>query len=178
MRRFTTLVTTLAGTFGALLLTGCGGKESANEATTTNFVPPAVRPPTPVAGQAQTTPLSAYVGKYPHDAVGGVDFFDRTDVANGLINAVGDEAVRALVRGRAGPQTPIFNSGTRIASWGCEAHDCGDHNWTLLIAPKDGKTEVCYHDAAKMGDTSRWYAGQAPVSRPGGCPSEGGPAEG
>lgn len=166
-------LTILTACTAALLLAGCGKKDEATEVATTNFVPPAVRPPTPVPGQAQTTPLTAYVGKYPHNAVGGVDFFDRTDVANGLINAVGDEGVRKLVRGREGPQTPVFLQGGRVASLGCEAHNCGDHNWTVLIDPKDGKAEVCYHDTAKMGETSRWYAGAAPVSRPGSCPAQG-----
>ena len=126
-----------------------------------------------MAGQAQTTPITAYVGKYPHDAVGGVDFFDRTDVANGLIDAVPDAALRTMIRGRSGPQTPIFQRGTQVAAWGCEAHNCGDHNWMLAIDAKSGKTEACYHDADTMRDQSRWYTGGASALRPGSCPSEG-----
>ncbi len=162
----------------ALSLAACGGKPADEpvNAAVANFTPPAVRPATPVAGQAQTTPLTAYVGKYPHDAVAGVDFYDRTEVANGLIDAVGDDKLRALIRGRSGPETPIFALGTRIGAWGCEAHNCGDHNWTLLIDAKGGKAEACHHDAATMGETSRWYAGAAPTTRPGSCPAQDGAA--
>lgn len=156
----------------ALLLAGCGGEKADSGLAASNFTPPATQLPKPIAGQAQTTPLTAYVGKYPHDAVGGVDFFDRTDVANGLIAAVGDAKLRSLIRGRSGPETPIFARGKRIAAWGCEAHDCGDHNWTVMVDPSGGKTEVCYHDSATMGDRSRWYAGGAPILRAGACPTE------
>jgi hypothetical protein len=159
----------------ALLLAGCGGGEQApeNGLATGNFSPPAPQMPKPLPGQAQTTPLTAYVGKYPHDAVGGVDFYDRSEVANGLIAAVGDAPLRTRIRGRTGPETPIFRRGRQVAAWGCEAHNCGDHNWTVLIDPTGGKTEVCYHDTATMGDRSRWYAGDAPVLRAGACPAEG-----
>ncbi len=159
----------------ALLLAGCSGGERAADTAVaaSNFTPPATQLPKPLPGQAQITPLTAYVGKYPHDAVGGVDFYDRSDVANGLVAAVGDEAVRRRIRDRSGPETPIFQSGKRIAAWGCEAHNCADHNWTVLIDPAGGKTEVCYHDTAATGDRSRWYSGAAPTLRPGACPTEG-----
>lgn len=158
----------------ALVLAGCGkSDEAASAPVVANYTPPAVAAPTPVAGQAQTTPITAYVGKYPHDAVGGVDFFDRTDVANALIDIGAEDPVRALVRGRSGPQTPIFLRGTQVASWGCEAHNCSDHNWMLAIGLKSGKVELCYHDADTMREQSRWYMKGAAVMRPGGCPSEG-----
>lgn len=177
MRTMTTMLTA-ALALAVPALSGCGSKtDTLENADIGNFTPPAVRAPTPVAGQAQTTPLTAYVGKYPHDAVGGVDFFDRTDVANALIDAVGDQKLRSLIRGRSGPETPIFLAGQRVGAWGCEAHNCGDHNWTLLVDPK-GKAEACHHDAATMGQRSAWYAGAAPVTRPGGCPSGEGEDEG
>jgi len=159
----------------AMAVSGCSaGDDSQQTAAVTNFTPPATRTPTPVAGQAQTTPLTAYVGKYPHDAVDGVDFFDRTEVAGGLLAVVDDARLRSLIRGRSGPQTPIFQRGRRIASWGCEAHNCGDHNWMVAIDPAGGTAQACYHDAGTMQDQSRWYADGAPVLRPGACPSEGG----
>jgi hypothetical protein len=157
----------------ALLLAGCSGEKTDSAVAASNYTPPATQLPKPIAGQAQTTPLTAYVGKYPHDAVGGVDFYDRTDVANGLIAAVGDEKLRRLIRGRSGPETPIFARGKQVAAWGCEEHDCGDHNWTVLVDPDGGKTEVCYHNSETTGDRSRWYAGAAPSLRPGACPAQG-----
>ena len=161
-----------------LLLAACGGKDApSNTAAASGFTPPEARAPTPIPGQAQTTPITAYVGKYPHDAVSGVGFFDRTEVATGLVNAVGDAKLRATIRGRSGPETPIFRTKhdgeLRIAAWGCEQHNCSERNWTVLVDPEGGKTEVCYHDAEQMGTRSDWYAGDAPVRRDDPCPSEG-----
>ena len=160
-----------------ILAAGLGGCTKKDDPTDTlaasNFTPPQTRAPTPLPGQAQTNPLTAYIGKYPHDAVGGVDFYDRTDVASGLVTAVGDAKLREMIRGRSGPATPVFKMGERVAAWGCEEHNCGDHNWTVIVDSKAGKTQVCYHDAAKMGTRSDWYDGAAPVRRAETCPSEG-----
>jgi hypothetical protein len=157
-----------------LVVGGCGRKDDpTSTAAPSGFVPPEARAPTPIPGLAQTTPITAYVGKYPHDAIAGVDFYDRTDVATGLVHAVGDAKLRETIRGRSGPATPIFKLGTRVAAWGCEEHNCGDHNWAVLIDPKDGKTQVCHHDAATMGQGSDWYAGAAPARRAQSCPSQG-----
>jgi len=157
-----------------LLVGGCGRNDDPTKtAAPSGFTPPETRAPAPIAGQAQTTPITAYVGKYPYDAVDGVDFFDRTDVATGLVNAVGDAKLREMIRGRSGRATPVFKMGDRVASWGCEEHNCGDHNWTVIVDPKRGKTQVCYHDAAKMGSQSDWYDGAAPARRAETCPSEG-----
>ena len=107
------------------------------------------------------------------NAVGGVDFYDRTDVASGLVTVVGDAKLRETIRGRTGPETPVFKLGKRVAAWGCEQHNCGDHNWTVIVDPTHGKTQVCYHDAATMGAKSDWYDGAAPARRSETCPSEG-----
>ena len=160
----------------ALLLVACnrgeGSKdEMTNAAVASGFRPPDGQAAVPLPGQAHTTPLTAYVGHYPRDAVDGVSFYDRTEVATALNDAVGDPIIRRAIRSDAGPQTPIFAAGGRIGSWGCEAHDCGDHNWALLVDPATGKGEVCYHDTAVAGGAARWYAGGASVTRPGDCPS-------
>ncbi|MBB4616840.1 hypothetical protein [Sphingomonas abaci] len=154
-------------------LAGCGTREpDASEAAPGNFVPPVTRAPSPVAGQDNRTPLSAYIGHYPQDAVGGVSFFDRTEVANALVDAVADETLRHQITGRDTVSVPIFAQGGMIAAHGCEPHDCGDHDWTVLI-PRDGdrtRAAVCHHDAATMGDTSRWMTRAGTQTRPGDCP--------
>ena len=157
-----------------LLSGGCGRNDDPTDTlAASNFTPPQTRAPTPIPGQAQTTPITTYVGKYPHDAVAGVDFYDRTDVASGLVAAVGDAKLRETIRGRSGPETPIFKIGERVAAWGCEQHNCADRHWTVIVDAKAAKTQVCYHDAAQMGAQSDWYDGAAPVRRAETCPSEG-----
>ena len=168
--------TALAAALLAALVGGCH-KEPATQANQGNiavahgFHPPGEQPATPLPGQSQLTPITAYVGHYPRDPVDGVAFFDRTEVAQALVGAVIDPKVRRTFMNATGPQTPIFARGQSVGSWACEAHDCDAHNWTLFVDTKTRKGLACYHDAETMGDRSRWYAGAAPVTKPGACPS-------
>ena len=159
-----------AAAFALLLLAGCGGggKSPVNDAAAADFVPPATRAPAPLPGQAHAVPLRAYVGHYPDEPVDGVNFFDRTEVATALDGAVTDAGLRRAIVRSEGPRTPVFRVGSRIASWGCEAHDCGNHNWTVLVDPTTGKGEVCVH----QGGRTLWHAGGPPTPRAGDCPSE------
>ncbi len=157
-------------------VTACSGTpdrgEEANAVAASGFVPPVTQAPNPVAGQRNVTPLTAYAGHYPRDAVDGVSFFDRTEVANALIDALPDEKLRHEIVGRDVTQAPIFRQGDFIAAHGCAPHNCGDRNWTVLIA-LDGNVEnarVCFHDAATMKGNSRWSSRRDTAERPGGCP--------
>ncbi len=87
------------------LLAGCGGAESKDvpPANAAGFVPPRDVAATPMPGQTPDTPATAYVGKFPNDPVGGVLFFDRTDVSKALLEAVHDNATRAHFREIQGP---------------------------------------------------------------------------
>lgn len=156
-----------------LPLAACGGTPSGatNDQDAGGFVPPRTREPTPLPGQEHSNPITAYVGKYPRQTVGGVTFFDRTEVANALISAVGNEKLRRMITAPNAVAVPIFAVGGRIAAHGCEPHNCAAHNWTFLVAPDGAKAEACFHDEASMGNSSRWYANDKPVARPGNCPS-------
>lgn len=160
-----------------VLLAACGSRETAtrdDNAAAAAFVPPPTLPPKPLPGQEHSNPITAYVGKYPGDAVEGVGFYDRTEVSRALIDAVGDEKLRHRFTSREAVSVPIFRSRDgRIAAHGCAPHDCADTNWTFLVAPDGSRGEACYHDQATMAATSRWYAaGSPPRSRPGDCPQE------
>ncbi|MDQ2892498.1 MAG: hypothetical protein M3R64_05345 [Pseudomonadota bacterium] len=158
---------------GLLTLTACDRHEATADndgATAAAFVPPRTQAPAPLPGQAHQVPLTAYVGKYPTDTVGGVTFFDRTEVANALIAAVGDAKLRRMITGRDGVTVPIFAYQGKIAAHGCEPHNCSAHNWTFVMSPDAGRAVACFHDEAAMGETSRWVANDEPVTRPGDCP--------
>lgn len=162
-----------------LLLAACGGQRASDTPDNTAaaaFVPPPTQLPTPLPGQGHATPLTAYVGHYPGDAVDGVGFYDRTEVAHALNEAVGDERVRRRFIDRDAVTVPVFRMADgRLAAHGCMPHDCGDTDWTFLIAPDGSRGEACYHDAEAMGDRSRWFvANRAPAMRPGDCPQEQG----
>lgn len=158
-----------------LLLAACGrASDAPPENAVAAFVPPPTQMPTPLPGQAHGNPITAYVGKYPDDALDGVGFYDRTEVSRALIDAVGDDDVRRRFIAREAVTVPIWQAKDgRVAAHGCRPHDCADANWTFLVAADGSRGEACYHDAATMGATSRWYAaGAAPKSRPGDCPQE------
>lgn len=159
---------------GLVLLPACrreGDGAKAANAAAPGFVPPSPLPATPLPGQTPLTSIQAYVGHDPHDAVDGVEFFDRTDVSTALVAAVKDERVRSVFREGHGPARPIFARGERVAAWGCTGEDCTARTWTFILDPASGKGEACLHEAA-MGGTSHWYAGgRKPVVRPGNCPT-------
>ena len=157
-----------------LMVAACGKRDDDPRAVAPpGFVPPVTQAPAPVPGQANTVPLTAYVGHLPTDAVDGVTFFDRSEVANVLIELVPDERPRHLIAGREATTTPIFRRGALVAAHGCEQNNCGDRNWTVMIAADANadKAVVCYHDAASMGDASRWTTRAQAERRAGDCPS-------
>lgn len=170
MRRFACLAP-----LALLALAACGSKDGDTDSDVApgNFTPPGTARPTPLAGVARVTPLKAYIGQYPNDAVDGVTFFDRTEVAGALHDAVGDQKLVQRIISRGAVTVPIFAMGaTGLAAHGCTPHDCADNNWTMQMDMKTGKAQVCYHDRDTMGDRSQWYMGGAPVTRPGECPQE------
>ncbi|HEY5713631.1 MAG TPA: hypothetical protein VIT38_17175 [Allosphingosinicella sp.] len=129
-------------------------------------------PPKEPLSPAPAASLADYVGKYPPDPVNGVAFYDQPRVRAAVRAAVPDGEVRSWIFERAGPQTPIERHDGRLLSWGCEAHNCGPHQWAVLIDEAGTVAEVCYHEDS-MGEQARWYvAGRAPEMRQGECPSE------
>lgn len=156
-----------------LMAAACGKRDDDPGAVAPpGFVPPVTQAPAPVAGQANTVPLTAYVGHLPGDAVDGVSFFDRTEVANALIEAVPEAELRHRIIGRETEQRPIFAQGSRIGAHGCERGRCDVRHWTILVAA-DGDANAaafCYHDASTMGDASRWTTRAGTTRRPGACP--------
>jgi hypothetical protein len=158
-----------------LLLAACGSggtKTAPADNAAADFVPPPTQSPTPIPGQEHSNPITAYVGKYPGDAVDGVGFYDRTEVSHALIDAVGDDKVRRRFTTRDQVSIPIWQTKDgRIAAHGCESHNCSDADWTFVLAADGTRGQACYHDAVTMGQSSRWYvAGAAPQMRPGDCP--------
>ena len=126
---------------------------------------------TPANAVAPTSgALSAYVGKTTYDPVGGTAFVDRPEVQAAVTSLVPDAAARRWILNRDTTQSPIVMQGARVYSSACEPHNCGPHQWTILIAPDGSSAEICYHDDRQDPAHSRWYAtGRAPETRPGYC---------
>ena len=148
-------------------LAGCGGSDDGPAANQSQAI---TEPAAPAID------LSDHVGRYPPDVVDGAAFFAVPAVRAAVEAAVPDAEVRGWIFDKAGPQSPIALVGDRLSSFGCETHNCGDHNWVVLIDKAATKAEVCYRDAetmvGAMAGQSRWYAAGKAEMRPGECPSE------
>ena len=159
----------------AMALAGCGpGAPEDNAAAIDNAaVAPDDLTNNAGAGAPATGPLAAYVGQYPSDPIDGVAFRDHHLVRAALIQAGGSDAPVEQILSGSGPSTPIETAADgRILSWGCEQHNCGPHNWTLLVAADGSNPELCYHDEDATPATV-WLMNGRPTDRSGDCPSEG-----
>lgn len=161
-----------AALFGtALLLAACGaegdkkadGTSKADAATApaanTDTAQPAPAPTTEAkAAPAASGPnLSAYVGKYPFEAVDGVAFKDHPLVKAGIAKTVTNARIRTAITTTPGPSAPIATVDGKIASWSCQQHNCGEHQWAILIDPATGATDVCYQNDPAMVSETRWF---------------------
>jgi hypothetical protein len=158
-----------------LLAAGCSGTQKTPEnVATDNGVEKEASNATANNATAPADPLAAYVGKYPFDKVDGKTFYEQPVVKAAVAKAVADKEIAALV-GKAGdgPAGPIALIDGKVSAWACEAHNCGDHQWTIMVDGAAGTARVCYHDAETMQDQSRWYDGAGgSAMKAGECPSE------
>jgi hypothetical protein len=121
---------------------------------------------------AAENPLAAYVGKYPFDRVNGVAFLAHPAVVAGVRKAVADPAVLRWVLDTETTQVPIAVNGGRMIAHACEPHNCGDHQWAIVLDLASGAIDVCYRDGATLNDgQSRGYlAAGGSTLRAGDCP--------
>jgi hypothetical protein len=132
-----------------------------------------------LAAQAAAEPpaappdLALYADKYPTEAVNGVSFLHHPSVRAAVEAAVPAASIRSRILDREGQQTPIALRGGRLVSWGCEPHNCNDHEWTIFIDRTGSSAEICYHVGHMMGSRSRWFSSAGPSQlRPDeGCPA-------
>lgn len=117
--------------------------------------------------------LSAYIGKYVTAKVDGVSWMEHPAVVAGLRKSVTDAAVLKAITETPGPTVPIALHEDKISSWACEVHNCGNHQWAIMVDPASGATDVCYHNAEKLQDKSRWFlASGKEEQRDGNCSIE------
>lgn len=148
----------------------------AADATSTETAAPAATPAATETAAAKPAPsgdLSAYVGKWPFDAVNGVKWNDNPVVKAAIDKTVTDAAARKAIHTLDGPASEIELYQGKVASWACQAHNCGDHQWNVMVDPKSGAADVCYHDEAKTPGQSRWFLASGKVEmRAGNCSTE------
>ncbi len=103
----------------------------------------------------------------------GVKWNDNPLVKTGIEKTVSDAAARKAILSLPGPASMIALYQGKVASWACEAHNCGDHQWTVMLDPKTAAADVCYHNEAKTLGQSRWFLATGKVdTRAGNCSVE------
>jgi hypothetical protein len=134
---------------------------------------PATEPDvTPVKNAVEAT--RSGIDRRPRESEGGLSFLAEPAVRR-AVAAVRDAQVREFIRNYNGPDAPIAQrKDGRLIAWGCEARNCGFHNWAVAIRPDGSGAEICYyHDDDDPDGTSTWYlAGGRTVKRAGNCPDE------
>jgi hypothetical protein len=129
-------------------------------------------PPVRVAARGA---LSRYVDMHPREVEDGRSFLGEATVRQAIAASVHDSGVRNFIYHYDGPDAPIARTKSgRILAWGCEAHNCGFHNWAVSITPDGASAEVCYYrDDDRPDGSATWYSrGGRTVKRAGNCPDE------
>ena len=135
-----------------------------------NPAAPAPADTAPAAKTGDAKNLAAYVGKYPFDKVDGVAWDDHPAVKAGLAATVKDAKVLKAIQTLEGPSAPIEMHDGKIMAWACQQHNCGPHQWAVLVDPATGATDVCYYDEAASATDARWFlAGGKEERRKGNC---------
>ena len=117
--------------------------------------------------------LARYVDMRPREVEDGRSFLGEPAVRK-AVAGVRDARVRDFILHYDGPDAPIAAKNGRILAWGCEAHNCGFHNWSVSITPDGSSAEVCYYEDDERPDGSAtWYLPRGrTVKRAGNCPDE------
>lgn len=116
------------------------GAASASEATYSSAAAA-----TPASQTPQAAPqLSAYIGKYPFDAVDGVTFIDHPLVRAAMERSGAPTEALDYIRNDNTVVVPIIEVDGRLMSRGFEAASGGDVNWGILISLDGQLGAVCY----------------------------------
>lgn len=110
-----------------------------------------------MAAQKSSVPgVAAYVGKYPFDKVRGMTFLRHPRVRAAVLTHA-PKPVQPWVFGNV-TASPIGQRGGQILSGACEPHNCGSHNWTVVIGAGQ-KAAICHFDAEQAG-RAQWFMHQ------------------
>lgn len=105
---------------------------------------------------AASTGLSGYVGKYPFDKVNGVSFLANAQVRQQVARHI-PVALQKTILSPNIVGSPIARvSPSLIAATMCEQHNCGPHNWSILISADGSRAAIC-HVNWEEEQTGAWF---------------------
>lgn len=109
-----------------------------------------------VAATPAVPAISAYVGKYPFDKVRGVSFPQHPLVVQRVKAALAGSVIQSRVLDPNSTSVPIARQGDFIVSWACEPHNCGSHQWAVVLTGSGRKASVCYYNE-DLAEGARWF---------------------
>jgi hypothetical protein len=146
----------------AFLATACSAAETetppgAASASEAAYSSAAAATPAPSTSQT-APPLSAYVDKYPFDAVDGVRFVDHPLVRAALERSGASQEALDFIRNDNTVVLPIFELNGRLMSRGFHPASGGDVNWGVLISLDGQRGAVCYSTGVVQNERGAdWY---------------------
>lgn len=160
-----------------VVATACTAAETETQGTASASEPsvPAVAATPARSATAQAAPpLSAYIGKYPFDAVDGVMFVDHPQVQAAMEHSGAPAEALDFIRNDDTMVVPIREVGGRLMSRGFEAASGGDVNWGMLISADGSRGAVCYSTGVEEHKRGAdWYIdGEKAFTLFDMCPSE------
>lgn len=125
----------------------------------------------PIVIAAAATNLAGYAGKYPFDKVGGTSFSGNPAVRQQIVRHAPVVLHKTLLSGNV-VASPIGRQGHLLAAGMCEPHNCGLHNWTVLISTDGTRAAICHTDQ-EVAAQGIWYQNRAKIATQddGACPN-------
>ncbi len=124
----------------------------------------------PASAPKTNSGLAAYLDHFPFDVVDGVTWNDHPVVKAAIAKTVTNAEIRRTIETLAGPSAPIESHEGKLMSWACEAHNCGPHQWSVLVDPASGAADVCYYNDSVDQARSHWFLAEgAEEWRDGNC---------
>jgi S1-C subfamily serine protease len=90
---------------------------------------------------AKPSDMKIWVGKYPHDRVRGLPFFEHPEIQILINGALGFDAIAQLEQ--MGTVDLIKEQSDWLIAHGCQPHDCIEHQWLVAINLSSLETRVC-----------------------------------
>jgi hypothetical protein len=107
---------------------------------------------------AATPPsLISYKDKYPFGEVRGVTFFKHPLVQAAVAKAVKNPKLRIMLLSPTGPSGRVQWTARGLRADGCQAHNCGYHQWTIDMDLGGTAAIICYYNADTLPGRTRWF---------------------
>ena len=128
----------------------------------------------PASEAAAAVPsLTSWVGGYPYQTRDGMSFWAHPAVTAAVRAYVPRSDIRAWILSSGVESEVTQLPDGRVVARACEPHNCGSHEWRVIIADSGEWTQICYYDSAAGRDVNGYYnsTGFVPMSAgEGGCP--------